>query len=244
MAKYLEVMNSITGEKAYIDVRRSRYERLARGFMNHLRLKGGFLKHIILTQDEEHYRPRILNSFFMALKKNFGKVHYIWTVEVQEERLERYGKAVLHWHILIAFPPGTWFDKEGNDVKKIQSYWHYGDNRNSVEVRSVRRPSVNYLMKYVGKALSSSLAEKVRRIGSSSIPGYLRQSWTKLQRVIGDLVCGGWCSLDELRGFDWSRNGSAFLVFFDEIGRKCRHKIYDAGSSPWFVTQRYEEDAF
>ena len=244
MARYIEVMNCSTGAKAFIDTYRSKYERMGKGFMNQLRLNGGFVKHIILTQDEEHYEPRIINNFMMAMKKRFGKLHYIWTVEVQEERLEKYGVAVLHWHILVAFPPGTWFDKEGEDIKKIQSYWKYGNDSNSVEIRSVRKPTLSYLMKYVGKALCSPVAAKVRRIGSSFIAGYLRQSWKRLQAVIEDLVCGGYCSLDSLRDYEWSRSGSAFFVFFDEFGRKCRHKIYSSQPSPWTVINRFEGEAF
>jgi len=243
-SRFLEVWNEKTSETVFIDTYRSKYQRLAQGFLNHLKLNGGFLKHIILTQSEESYHPRILHNFLMALRKRFGKLHYFWTVEIQEERLEKYGKAVMHWHILCAFPEGTWFDSEGEDIKKIQSYWKYGHETNSVEVRSVRRPSLSYLLKYTTKALCSPVAAQVRRIGSSFIAGYLRQSWARLGRVVDDLVCGGYCSLDELKGFTWTRNGSAFFDFYDEYGIRSRHKVYGAVKSPWSVVGRYDETPF
>ena len=243
-SRFLEVLNTKTAETVYIDTYRSRYQRLAQGFLNHLKLNGGFLKHIILTQREESYRPEILKSFFASLKRRFGKLHYMWTVEIQEERLEKYGVAVMHWHILCAFPEGTWFDSEGLDIAAIQSYWKYGHETNSVEVRSVKRPSLSYLLKYTTKALCSNVAAKVRRIGSSLIPGYLRQSWNRLSRVIQDLVCGGYCSVDELKLYQWSRGGSAFMVFQDEFGRSCRKKVYSSAVSPWCVVGRYDETPF
>lgn len=243
-SRFLEIQNSVTQEVVYVDTYRSRYQRLAQGFLNHLKLNGGFLKHIILTQSEESYHPKILNNFLMALKKRFGKLHYLWTVEIQEHRLEKYGKAVMHWHILCAFPEGTWFDSEGLDIAKIQSYWKYGDMTNSVEVRSVRSPSLTYLLKYTTKALCSPVAEKVRRIGSSMIAGYLRQSWTKLSRLLENTVCSGWCSLDELKLFSFSRNGSAFVHVTDENGERSREKIYDSGKSAWSVIGRYDETPF
>jgi hypothetical protein len=239
--RYLQVMNSESGETVYIDVRRSRYDRLCRGFLNSLKLNSGFLKHIILTQDEEHYKPKLLNNFMNQLRRAYPGVRYLWTVEVQEERLEKYGVPVLHWHMMVAFPRGTRID--GTAVKRIQGFWKFGDPRNSCEIVPVKKPAMSYLLKYIGKALSSPVADQVRRIGSSRVPGYLCQSWARLVRAIGYFMSVG-MKEEDMKEFQWSRNGNAFAEFYDDVGRKYRHKIYSAEKSPWCVVGRFVDDPF
>jgi hypothetical protein len=64
------------------------------------------------------------------------------------------------------------------DVLRIKKYWKYG----GVEIIPVRHVNVGYLMKYIQKALDvvSEDFYKIRRIGSSLIPAWLRQSWNDL----------------------------------------------------------------
>lgn len=229
-SKYLKIQNKETREEFMIDTSLSRYERLGKGFLNKLRFgTHTFLKHITLTQKEESYHPRILDNFFSAVRRRYGDVIYIWTAEIQEERLEKYGEKVLHWHVLIAFDNDIRFGRE--DVFKLQSYWKYGN----LDVRPVRHPSVGYLMKYITKALGSGFG-KVRRIGSSIIESYYRQGLTAL--LSGIMFFGG---LVELDGYYWY-HGKAFLYENNEH-KRGRIYVYNPPRK-WEVTGWYENEAF
>ncbi|MCL5023905.1 MAG: hypothetical protein M1497_11165, partial [Nitrospirae bacterium] len=87
-SRYIKIRNSETGEEVVIDTYLSRYRRLAMGFMNSLRLYPHFVKHITLTQTVESYHPRILDGFMGKMRRFYGELLYLWTTEIQEERLE------------------------------------------------------------------------------------------------------------------------------------------------------------
>jgi hypothetical protein len=239
--RYLLLHNDKTGEDCIIDKVESRHRRLACGFMNWLKMHRHFLKHIILTQSYEQYKPKHINAFMSKMRRYYGKLHYLWTVEVQMERLKETGEAVLHWHILLGFPSGTSFGSD--DIKRIQQYWKFGDMSNSVEIRPVKHASVSYLMKYITKALDCPLVNEyqVRRIGSSLIPGYLRQSWNKVVRVIQHFAAGG-LSYSELGSFIW-QNGNAYLWEESEIGGyliRLKHWIYRKQRSEWYKIESFD----
>ena len=79
-----KIRNIETGEEIVIDIRETRYKRICLGFLNKLKLETKFLKHIILTQKEENYKPSILNYFLTKMRKYYKNSIYIWTVEDQE----------------------------------------------------------------------------------------------------------------------------------------------------------------
>jgi len=204
---YLYLRNKKTGEDAVVDLALARYNRIAKGFLNKMRLfPYSYLKHITLTQKEESYHPRILHPFLRAMVKRYGKLHYIWTIEEQE-------RGVLHWHLLVCFQDFTAFGRE--DIEKIQSYWKYGN----VDVRPVRKPSVTYLMKYITKALDEK-HYGLRKIGTSRIEGFFKQSWRYMMRAIDFFVGVGYSLQGMLENF-WWHNGDAFLYedFFRGRGR-------------------------
>ena len=212
----LTIENKITGQRVVIDPSRSRYIKMSQGFINMLRLEGRFLKHITLTQTKESYKPRILNSFMMALKKRYGKFLYIWSVEIQEKRFIKYGDKVLHWHCLIGFDYNIGLDFGGEDIRKIASYWKHG----GCEIVPVKKPSVRYLMKYITKALNADVDFKIRRMGCSSLPSFYRQSWKKLAPAIEALTSKG-LPLHQFDFFYWDYRGG-FVVYDYEICRR-RH---------------------
>jgi hypothetical protein len=221
--RFIELINTETGEKVIVDTYESRYRRIAMGMLNRLRLKKKFIKHITLTQKEENYKPNHLNAFFVKMRRYYGDLVYMWTVEVQEERLEKTGEAVLHWHIMIGFDPGMWKGKE--DVFRIQQYWKYGN----VDIKPVKKANTAYLLKYVTKALNVRSEEfyQVRRIGSSRIAGWLKQSWQKVLNVLSYFSRVNIFE-DGLSAFHWNR-GRAYAE--DEWGRKV--EIYRPPPSPW-----------
>ncbi|HXX53768.1 MAG TPA: hypothetical protein VEI28_04275 [Thermodesulfovibrionales bacterium] len=116
-------------------------------------LMKGLYKFITLTQGAESYHPRILNDFMNSMRRYYGHVIAFWTVEVQEKRALRTGDRVLHWHIMLFFPDLRQSDFGRMDVFRIQSYWKYGDDRNSADIVPVYKPRLDYLLKYVTKAL-------------------------------------------------------------------------------------------
>jgi hypothetical protein len=232
--------NEVTGEVCMVDTVMSRYQKIACGFMNYIKVNPCFVKHIILTQSEEQYKPKHINNFMNRMRRRYKKLVYIWTIEIQEERLQKYHEAVLHWHIIVGFKQFTDFGAE--DVKKIQSFWKYGDDRNSVEIRSVRNPSTNYLMKYITKTIDSPIVSeyKVRKIGTSKIESFLRQSWAKVQRLISFFAKGGE-KFENLKNYYW-QNGNAYLWHISEFaGYVLKNKvwIYRKEKSFWFSTIGY-----
>lgn len=203
--RYIEIQHSETGEKLTIDTYVSRYKRLGMGFLNSLKLQPRFVKHITLTQKVESYKPNILNPFFVKLRRFYGNVVYIWAAEIQEERLEKYGDSVLHWHIIVGFDYDIDFGKE--DILRLQLYWKHGN----LDCKPVRRASMGYLMKYISKSLDLGIEAKVRRIGSSMIAGYLRMSWHKFQNALSFFLQFNE-TVDLFSMFKWTYKG-AFVNF-------------------------------
>ena len=243
--RYLLLHNEKTGEDCVIDKVEARHRRLACGYMNLLKMKGYFIKHIILTQGYEQYKPKHINAFMVKMRRYYGKLHYLWTVELQMERLKETGEAVLHWHILLGFPSGTSIGAD--DIKRIQNYWKFGDMRNSVEIRPVKNASVNYLMKYITKALDCAVMTqyKIRRIGSSLIPGYLRQGWGKVVKAIQHFASGG-VSFSDMNNFFW-QNGNAYLMEDCSVGGLTvwlKRWIYRKGKTDWFTVMSFDSLPF
>lgn len=235
-SRYINVYNKHTGQTIVIDRYFSKYLKMSQGFMNMLRLECRFLKHITLTQAKESYSPKILNNFMMALKKRFGKFLYIWSVEVQEKRFEKYGDKVLHWHIMVAFDYNIGLDFGADDIRKIASYWKYG----GCEVSAVRRPSVGYLMKYITKSLNADVGFQIKRMACSRISSFYRQSWKKLAPAIDRLTTQG-LPLEQWQSvLSWDYRGG-FVVVDEEVrirrGRLQRMKekfyVYRHPQSEW-----------
>lgn len=249
--EYVRIRNNVTGEIVMIDKGLSRAKKVAMGFMNTLRLSPYYVKHIILTQSKESYKPNILHSFFTRMRQVYGNIVYLWTAEIQEERLQNTGEAVLHWHIICGFEWDGSKRFDSDDVKQIQKFWKFGDMRNSVEVRKVFKPSFSYLMKYMTKAIASEIVNdfKLHRVGSSRIAGWLRQSWSRLTRAIDYLVPRG-IGVEMFDQFYWS-NGNAYAYTFDQFmfgGREHSLKqkilIYKRAASEWSRIENFVGEPF
>jgi hypothetical protein len=239
MAKFAKLRNIKTGVEFVVDTKVSRYRRLAQGFLNKLKLEPRFVKMITLTQGKESYHPKILNTFLTNLRTFYEDISYLWTVEVQEKRYLTSGEKVLHWHILVGFP---WEHKfTGDDVRRLDSWWQYG----TVEVTPApdRYRSVSYLMKYISKSLSSPLLDEydIRRIGSSKLAGYLRQSWKRLTDALSHFTAYGW----NISDYTW-RYGRAYVVGHDiETFEAFTDCIYRPPPSEWqFEKMDSDDDVF
>jgi hypothetical protein len=99
-----------------------------------------------------------------------------------------------------------------SDVLRIQKYWKYGN----VDIKPVRRPGMGYLMKYLGKAIAIGIEAKVRRIGSSIIPAYLRRSWAKVQDAISFFLRFGE-TIDGFCNFEWNYKGLSFVLLLVSV---------------------------
>jgi|GEM_PF-3241852 len=232
--RYIEIENQATNERVVIDTYMSRYKRISCGFLNNLRINPGFVKHLTLTQREESYKPNILNSFFVQLRRFYGDVSYIWTAEIQEQRAEKYGDRVLHWHCIVSFSAETEFGRE--DVLRLQKYWKYGN----LDIRPVRKPSVAYLMKYITKSLDIDVGAQIRRIGSSRIPAYLRMSYKRLMSFF-DWMYAHSVSFLDLPLFSWSYKG-ARQVFGSGRDRQTVW-IYRHPPSSWSRVREFDFDS-
>lgn len=234
VGRYLQIKNTETGEELVIDKYVSRYRRLGYAFLNSLRLDRRFVKHITLTQKTESYEPNFLNNFFNSMRRCYKDIVYIWTAEIQEKRLAVTGESVLHYHIMMGFPYDD-FHFGAEDVQRIQQYWKFGN----VDIKPVRKPSVSYLMKYIQKSLDApvEVLYKVRRIGSSKLAGWLRQSWSALTQAMARFASWGVDS-DSLAGFQWVR-GNAYAICEDG----SRIQVYQKPKSNWIRMCTLDYDA-
>ena len=241
--EYVIIQNSVTGEQAVIDVKMSRYRKISRGFLNSARLNPYFFKHISLDQAKESYKPKHINNFLNCLRRFYGDIIYIWSVEVQEGRLEKYGESVLHWHFIIGFEWGTQIEKE--DILRIQKYWKFG----RAQITPVKKLNINYLLKYITKALNSPVESlyKIRKIGTSRIESWLRQSWKAildLYEIFKSALPG--LGIDCLSEFYW-QNGNAYLWEEWELGGltgKLKRYIYKKPRSKWFKVSEATGEPF
>ena len=233
-ARYFKVRNQ-DGEEIVIDRydNTRNYKRMGRAFCNFTKMNGLlFIKHITLTQAKESYKPNILHPFFMALRKRYGRIAYIWTAEIQEERREKYGDVVLHWHVVVAFEPDVHFGKE--DILKIQSYWKYGN----VDIKPVKKLNLGYIMKYIQKSLDTPLIEyqglKVRKISMSRIPQLYRHCKEKM------LQCLDWFKfhLDDIGKFFKVDKKGIYYEFPDYWG--VLRKDYAVMLNRWVIVDWFD----
>ena len=180
---------SPSGERFIQDSKYHRQENLMKGWLNKCADMGqGLYKHVMLTQDHEHYKPKIRDGFRRRLNRyfegrGFGKVQEVWSVEIQDERAERSGEVVLHWHVVFFVPGMRPSQFTGDDVRAVKGMWDYGGKKNGVRFgKPVRKPSLGYLMKYIADDLGADLASefKVHRVGSTQVEGFWRRSVKKL----------------------------------------------------------------
>lgn len=217
--RYITIRHKQTGEEVVIDRYMARYNAIAKGFLNSNHIKPRFIKHITLTQVVENYKPNILNAFFVFMRRYYGDIMYVWTCEQQE-------RGVLHWHILVGFEWGIKFGRE--DILRIQRYWKYGN----VDIKPVTNISISYIMKYLGKALTEDFIGniKLRRIGSSRIAGWLKQS---MKYVV--LVLSFFASIPVSPDhFYWYR-GSAYTYYENSRDKLW---IYRKPPSGWCLVDR------
>jgi hypothetical protein len=234
MSRFIEIEKEETGERLTIDTYVGRYKRLGMGFLNNLKMNPAFLKHITLTQREESYKPNILNPFFVQLRRFYGDVSYIWTAEVQEERYEKYGERVLHWHVIVAFDEDIDFGRE--DVFRLQRYWKYGN----LDIKPIRKASLTYLMKYISKALDIDVGAKIRRIGSSRIAAYFRMPWNKFLKALSWFLSVG-ASYVDMGIMKWTYKGASVTFGSCRNERQTKY-IYLHPPSGWRRVREFEFD--
>lgn len=232
-ADYIYIKNEFTGEEAVIDRKMARSNKIMLGFMNSVRLGCYRVKMITLTQAVESYQPKHINNFLNCVRRRHGAVVYVWTNEIQEERFKKYGERVLHWHILVAFDWET--DIDVDEIKRLQRYWKHG----TLKVTSASYERTKYLLKYITKSLGTVLEYqyKIRRIGSSKIEGWLKQSWKRLLEAWDWFK--RWYSnkgIDALNDFYWQNNNAYFYDEWELCGVKLKRKIlvYRKRRTGWY----------
>ena len=232
MARLLTIKNHATGEERVIDTYLARSRRLAQGFLNRTRGVKGLFKHIVLTQGVESYHPRIINDFMNKIRRYYGDIQCFWTIEVQEERYEKYGERVIHWHIMMFFPDLRQVEFGRMDIFRIQSYWKYGNERNSVNISPVYKPRLDYLLKYVTKSLDVDIESeyKLHRVGSSRIEGFWRQSWSRLTSALERYG-------DVLKTLFWDRRGAFGYAYEDGIAGRKKLYVYQHPPSGWYLVK-------
>jgi len=236
MARYIRIKHKGTGQEVTLDTRYTEARRLGMGFLNKAKGRLGIFKHITLTQDIEHYHPNIVNNFFNRVRKFYGDVCYFWTTEIQEERAEKTGDRVIHWHVMIHFPGMKAYEFGRMDVLRLQGYWKYGNPKNSVHIAPLYKPNLGYLLKYVTKSLGVSLEgeHRIRRYGSSRIEGHFRQSFARLQRAIEHIG-------DYVRTLYWDYKGAFGYAYEEGLPGRQKKYIYTHPPSDWFSVERFDE---
>ena len=219
--RWFRMRDCFSGKEVIIDRndRKGKYKRMARGWLNYVRSEGfTYMKHFVLTQTHESYKPRIINDFMNRLRKRFKKIGYFWSIEIQEERLQKYGDAVLHWHIIVAFQYGTDFGID--EIEYCHNAWKYG----TFHVSSVHHGTLNYVMKYVNKSLNSPLVGesgfRLRQIGCSQFPYIWRYSKKKFNEAVSWITTVMDMSLSAIGGFFKVDKKGLFYQWYDTIFKK------------------------
>jgi len=233
-ARYF-VMQNRDGRRIVVDRfdRMHRYRKMARAFVNYTQFNGFvYYKHITLTQAIESYKPNLLNNFFNKVRRYYGDIAYIWTAEIQEERLEKYNEAVLHWHVIVGFLPGT--DIDSSEIARLQRYWRYGN----LDIRSIKRLNLSYILKYITKSLNNSI-HKVRRISMSRIPLLYRHFKSNI------IKCIEWAeyNLERLFGFYRVDSKGIYYRYFDDLFQKWR-KDYMLLLNSWRLVGSFDGEPF
>ena len=147
---------------------------------------------------------------------------YIKTTEVQEERREKFGDIVLHWHLIVGFSGYTDFDKSALDT--VRNYWEYGNFH--VESVTSARMGIKYIMKYIQKSLDSPVLDlfgNMRRITMSRLPMYFRLQWRYLMGMIVHFSCD-WEYITKEMKFD--KLGVYFTTGFKNAWGRLHKKEY------------------
>jgi hypothetical protein len=223
--RFLQYKDRLTGEELVIEANEERenYQKLkkartaARKFSNFVRLTGHDvkLKHITLTQAVEGFTPRYLHSFLTGLKKKYSYFAYFWTSEIQEERLEATGDAVLHWHLIIAIPY-----EDDCDQAVIEKLW----KRGFVWVSSVNGSGVlKYILKYITKDGEYFKEKGARKYGGCRIPSVFSLTLHQLRKALQQVQY----DFSALEAWVWS-GGRGFLEVIDSVTKhSSRIKMID-----------------
>ncbi len=106
--------------------------------------------HLVLTfaenvedvdQADQHFK-----IFMTNLHKFYPNLKYIATREIQKKRQEKYGVAVIHYHVLL---------NQRINIKKTQKLWHHGfitlvQHKNKLK-------AVLYVLKYISKEVGETV---------------------------------------------------------------------------------------
>ena len=209
------VVEGLEDRDTYLKLKRARTA--ARKFSNFVRLTGHDvkLKHIVLTQGEEGFNPRYLNSFLTSLKRRFSYFSYFWTSEIQKERLEKTGDAVLHWHLVIAIP----FDDDCNQ-EDISKLW----KRGFVWVSSVNGSGIlKYIMKYITKDGEYFEEKSARKFGGCRIPSVYSLTLRQLRKALEQVAY----DFNLLESWAWVNGRGSLLISDVDSGHTERIRMCD-----------------
>jgi len=132
-----------------------------------------------------------VHAFRLFCKRAGVPCSYTWVAEIQPKRLERTGKAVVHYHLLAWLPVGVSMPHWDKPRAGRAAFWPHG-----MSECDVARSGVGYLMKYLSKLGEFHRFPKGLRlygIGGLSNDGKQIRRWHNLPQWAKQL-CGVGCS--------------------------------------------------
>jgi hypothetical protein len=198
-AQVIRLENASTGGQIEIEITadgRSQYRfALACKGLDRLCLEHGLVKYFLtLTLSDDYLRGgnEMISAFTHWLQVAFKRLGvefaYVWAVELQRKRYLKYGKAALHWHVVVVCPLGSLPHVEYSGVGPRRRLYVVGDGsvvangrlverwgKGIVFSQLVRSPTVfGYIGKYFTKdygAVRGFKSEwlKLRRFGCSNL---------------------------------------------------------------------------
>jgi hypothetical protein len=136
---------------------------------------------------------------------------YQWVAEIQEERLERTGDAVVHYHLLVWLPEGVYLP-----APDTMGWWRHGSTRTEPV-----RNAVGYMVKYTSKLeVCDKFPRGLRLHGRGGMgPEVARQVRAYVSpRYVRDRF-GVDCDPSRTSGGGWCNRATGELILPSEVPR-------------------------
>ncbi len=174
--KYRRFWNRKTG--AYCDIPAGRYG----NFLNTIKKLTNYVRynmpkyyvvHLVLTLKEAKKEVdtgdlhRVMQFISTRLKRQSVDFKYLAVKEIQKERLEKYGEAAIHFHVLCVYSKAYTFPSP----EEIAKSWKLGNVKiTAPRMRLKMHKIAQYIGKYIGKGYEYEQLEVRKSFTASQVP--------------------------------------------------------------------------